>query len=247
VDYVKRARLPLPDMLFMMALLVAAALALAAPLTLAWRMLILGALVVVAGYDFVDVVGSRLNAHFDQVVAAFITGERDRLTVSPEVLIAFSRLLFVLLPLLLYSMGFGLYAALMLSVLGFALIQHVPELTFPFFFPFVSLLSGTAVAILIGLYRLTFPRYTQPVGLRLSETHHEPLWKLTREVAAAIGTEPIYETHPPIGVRMQYARRCSVAEGLDDRPATSLFDEWDALDQQASEAYHDALLANWRY
>jgi Zn-dependent protease with chaperone function len=184
-------------MTFLLVLVVAAGLAVVAPLPIAWRVLVVGALIAVAGYDVIDVAGSRLNARFDQAVSEFIAGEQATPPLGPEEARAFSRVLMALLPLLLYALLFGLYATFVVALLGFALLEQVdfPVLVLTPALALGLLLLATLAGVAAALFRLLFPYRPTPIGLRLSRERHAPFWQVAAEVARAVDAKPIDEVH----------------------------------------------------
>ena len=101
------------------------------------------------------------------------------------------------------------------------------------------------------------PRYIEALRWRLptlrqfstlmDRSHHgvsETVQQNFAEEARAVVTRGSeHDSHPPIGVRLQYARLWARSGDEDARSVTCLFDNWDTLDQQAARLYNQHLTA----
>jgi Zn-dependent protease with chaperone function len=69
----------------------------------------------------------------------------------------------------------------------------------------------------------------------------EGLQGFTRHVLAAKEPADPYDTHPPPGVRLEYAAKFSADRPADDTVVAELIDDWDRLNEQAAQLYDRAI------
>jgi Zn-dependent protease with chaperone function len=158
-------------------------------------------------YFILRLVGSSLDRSFNNSVQSFLEKKSSEPFADKGLLRTFGFLLITLLPFLFYLFALALLIAASISFYGLILVSSISRVPLALVLGIAVVAIGTAVAVLLGIFRLFWPSKQQTNGLVLSSREHGKLWALTRKVASEIGSKPIDKIqitpYPGIGVYLE--------------------------------------------
>lgn len=162
---------------------------------------------VVIDYLIIRWVGGGLNKKFNKIVEAFVKGESLELKIDRGLFRTYGLLLISLLPFLVFLLLFALYAAITFSLYGFIIILEAPRIPVAIILALFVIPFGTLLGVVIGIYRLIFPKKAEPFGIEVKRHENNKLWKLVDEVSFFLQTRTIDKIiltpEPGIGVYLK--------------------------------------------
>lgn len=162
---------------------------------------------IVIDYLIIRWVGGSLNKKFNKIVEAFVKGESLELNIDKGLFGTYGFLLVGLLPFLVFLLLFALYTAITFSLYGFVIISEAPRIPVAIILALLVIPFGTLLGVVIGIYRLVFPKKAEPFGIEVTRTENGKLWKLVDEVAFFLQTRTvdkiILTPEPGVGVYLK--------------------------------------------
>ncbi len=70
-----------------------------------------------------------------------------------------------------------------------------------------------------------------------------PIKKLKLDILSTSDSHNVYDSHPALKVRTDYAKRFETLKEKDDRPVSALFDNWDDMNKKVAEIYNLRLMS----
>jgi Zn-dependent protease with chaperone function len=162
-----------------------------ANLSFNWEDFIIYLVVAAVAYLCVRLVGGSLNKSFTQLIMAYVEGKLPDFEINKGQLRVFGFLLITMLPFLVFLMLFALYAAITFGFYGLVLVLNLPRVPIALIIGLALVVFGTAWAVLLGFWRLIFPKRSMTLGIEIKKADQKSLWDLLNGVAKDVGTKPV--------------------------------------------------------